>query len=292
MDETEQLSPWWGRAVAFTFTFGFAVLILLTFKAYQNAPPVAGRVVDPIGTVVYTGDDVRSGQDVFLKHGLMDNGTIWGHGGYLGPDFSAAVLHDWAQDLARRTALTRFSKNYADLDIGERAAVDGEVGALLKVNRYDAATDTLTLLPAGAETFRDEIDVWKRYFEVPAGNGGLAVRAVSDPKELHDLTAFFTWAAWSSVAQRPGTDHSYTNNFPYDPLAGNHPVGAALLWSAASFIFLLGGTAIVLLAFGKFDYLGWHGEPSPPPAWRLSRSQSATLKFMLVAAVLFLGQTR
>jgi nitric oxide reductase subunit B len=291
MSETQQLSPWWGRAVALTFVLGFGVLILLTFTAYRNAPPVAGRTADPAGAVLFTGDDVRHGQAIFLKHGLMDNGTIWGHGGYLGPDFSATVLHDWAVDLAARTARTRFSKDYAALDVVQRGAVDGEVAALLKVNRYDAASDTLTLLPAGAETFQNEIAVWKRYFEVPAGNGGLPVRAVSDPKELHDLTAFFTWAAWSAVTQRPGTTHSYTNNFPYDPLAGNHPVGAALLWSAASFIFLLGGTAIVLLAFGKFDYLGWHGEPSPPPAWRLSRSQSATLKFMLVAVLLFLGQT-
>src|ERR1700720_4547317 len=91
--EAEQLSPWWTRAVAFTFVLGFAVLILLTVKAYQNAPPVPGLVVDPAGMTVFTGDDVRRGQDVFLKHGLMDNGTIWGHGGYLGPDFGAAVLH-------------------------------------------------------------------------------------------------------------------------------------------------------------------------------------------------------
>jgi nitric oxide reductase subunit B len=195
MSEIEHLSPWWRRAVAFTFVFGFTVLILLTVRAYQNAPPVPGRVIDAVGMIVFTGDDVRRGQDVFLKHGLMDNGTIWGHGGYLGPDFGAAVLHDWAEDLARRTAQTRFSKNYADLDTGEHAAVDGEVGALLKINRYDAATDTLTLLPAGTETFRDEIGVWQRYFEIPAADGGLPVRAVSDPQELHDLTAFFTWAA-------------------------------------------------------------------------------------------------
>ena len=71
--ELETLSPWWGRAVAFTFVMGFAVLILLTFKAYQNAPPIAARVVDATGTLVYTGDDVRHGQEVFLKHGLMDN---------------------------------------------------------------------------------------------------------------------------------------------------------------------------------------------------------------------------
>ena len=81
---------------------------------------------------------------------------------------------------------------------------------------------------------------------------------VADPNELRKLTAFFTWAAWGSVAQRPGRTHSYTNNFPYDPLAGT-PHRGALLWTAISFIFLLGGIAVVLLAFGKFDYLGWHG---------------------------------
>jgi nitric oxide reductase subunit B len=289
--DLEMLSPWWGRAVALTFVMGFAVLILLTFKAYQNAPPVAARVVDAAGVLVYTGDDVRHGQEVFLKHGLMDNGTIWGHGAYLGPDFGAAVLHDWATDLARRTARNRFERAYSDLDAGERAAVDGEVGAQLKANRYDANTDTLTLLAGGADTFHAEINVWKAYFEHPATNGGLPVRVVSDPKELHDLTAFFTWAAWSSVAQRPGTTHSYTNNFPHDPLAGNRPSGAALFWSAISLIALLGGIAVVLLAFGKFDYLGWHGVPSSRERWSLSKAQSSTLKFMAVAVLLFLAQT-
>lgn len=291
MAELEKLSPWWGRAVALTFAFGFGVLILLTFKAYQNAPPIAARAVDPSGAVVFTGDDVRQGQEVFLKYGLMDNGTIWGHGGYLGPDFSATVLHNWATDLAQRVAQNRFSRDYADLGANERGAVDGEVAVQLKVNRYDTKTDTLTLLPAGVETFHDEVARWKTYFENPINNGGLKVRAVHDPKELHDLTAFFTWAAWSSVTTRPGTNHSYTNNFPYDPLAGNKPSGAALLWSAISFIALLGGTALVLLAFGKFDYLGWHGMPSSREPWAISPSQIATLKFMAVAALLFLGQT-
>jgi nitric oxide reductase subunit B len=290
MAQSQQLSPWWGRAVALTFVLGFAVLVLLTVTAYRNAPPVPGRTVDPAGTILFTGDDVRHGQAVFLKHGLMDNGTIWGHGGYLGPDFSAAVLHNWASDLAQRTARSRFSADYSALSAPERGAVEGEVATLMKVNRYDAASDTLTLLPSGVETFNNEIGNWKHYFEAPTGNGGLPVRAVSDPRELHDLTAFFTWAAWASVAQRPGTSHSYTNNFPYDPLAGNHPSASALIWSGLSLVALLGGTAIVLLAFGKFDYLGWHGEPSTPLRWTVSKSQSATLKFMLVAGGLFMAQ--
>jgi nitric oxide reductase subunit B len=114
-DSTEELSAWWARAVALTFVFGFGVLILLTFKAYQNAPPIPARAVDACGQTVFTGDDVRAGQAVFLKYGLMDNGTIWGHGGYLGPDFGAVVLHNWALDLAEHRAQARFAKSYAAL---------------------------------------------------------------------------------------------------------------------------------------------------------------------------------
>jgi nitric oxide reductase subunit B len=291
MNNVEQLSPRWRYGVAVTFVFGFAFLILLTFKAYQDAPPIPGRVIDTSGAIVFTGDDIRSGQEVFLKHGLMDNGTIWGHGGYLGPDFGAAVLHEWALALAQQRAEARYARDYAALSGEERAAVDGEVASLLKTNRYDAEHDTLTLLPAGAQTFQEEIGRWEDYFRNPQHNGGLPANLLTDPQQLHELTAFFTWAAWASVANRPGKDHSYTNNFPYDSLAGNRPTTAAVLWTAVSFIFLLGGTAVVLLAFGKFDYLGWHGNPVVPLPWVVSDSQRATLKYMAVAALLLLGQT-
>src|SRR5579864_3937499 len=111
--DVQQLSPRWRYAVIVTFALGLAVLILLTFTAYQNAPPIPERVVDTAGAVVFTASDVHNGQEVFLKYGLMDNGTIWGHGGYLGPDFSAAVLHDWALALAQQVARTRYSRDYA-----------------------------------------------------------------------------------------------------------------------------------------------------------------------------------
>jgi len=291
MSDLEQLSPRWRQAVIVTFTLGFAVLILLTVTAYQNAPPIPERVVDTAGAVVFTGTDVRNGQDVFLKYGLMDNGTIWGHGGYLGPDFSAAVLHDWALALAQQGAQVRYSKDYATLLGEERTVIEAETSHLLKTNRYDSRTGVLTVLPAGLQAFHAEIARWQGYFRDPRGNGGLPANLISDRQQLHDLTAFFTWAAWASVAERPGTGHSYTNNFPYDRLAGNYPASGALLWTAVSFIFLLGGTAIVLLAFGKFDYLGWHGAPMARDAWILSGSQKAVLKYMAVAAILLLGQT-
>jgi nitric oxide reductase subunit B len=112
--------------------------------------------------------------------------------------------------------------------------------------------------------------------------------------ELRQLTAFFAWTAWASAAERPGTGHSYTSNFPYEPLAGNHLTTGAVIYSVISLIFLLGGTALVLLAFGRYEFLGCHrreGAPLQTAPLQVVDAQRACLKFMGVAALLFLGQT-
>jgi nitric oxide reductase subunit B len=63
----EPLSSWWRVAGIATMAAGFAVLILLTVKAYQNAPPIPDKFVDPAGALVFSADDVIAGQQVFLK---------------------------------------------------------------------------------------------------------------------------------------------------------------------------------------------------------------------------------
>jgi nitric oxide reductase subunit B len=289
-----QLSPWWKRIAIITMLFGFAILILLTAKAYDNAPPIPARAIDPAGTVVFTGEDVTAGQEIFLKHGLMNNGTIWGHGAYLGPDFSAQYLHNRALDLGDHFARERLGRGYGEITAEEQAGINATIALTLKENRYDPLTGTLTLLPDAAQSFERQVGYWTDYLKTPTNNGGLRADAITDPQELRQLTAFFAWTAWASAAERPGKTYSYTNNFPYDPLAGNTPTSGTLIYSAVSLIFLLGGTAAVLLAFGKFDYLGWHGGssvaarvvPAPP-----TDAQRATLKFMGVAVLLFLAQT-
>ncbi len=80
----DRLSPWWRRSVLAVMVIGFSVLIGLTIKVHYDAPPIPDQVVDSRGAVVFRKSDIQSGQEVFLKYGLMDNGSIWGHGGYLG----------------------------------------------------------------------------------------------------------------------------------------------------------------------------------------------------------------
>jgi nitric oxide reductase subunit B len=293
--EESPLSPWWIRSVLIVMVGGFAGLVAITQLAYRNAPPIPGRVLDANGAVVFSGDDISNGQAVFLRYGLMDNGTIWGHGAYLGPDYSAEALHRIGEDTATALAEQQYGKPASDLTPTQTAAIRAEVAVILKRNRYDVASNTLQLTAPEAAAYRQQIGYWRGFFHDPAKNGGLRPDLIIDSAELHQLTAFITWAAWASVTDRLGTDYSYTNNFPYDPDVGNLPVPGALLWSALSLVVLLGGIAAVLLAFGKFDYLGWitrghHVHPQVIPG-NASPGQRALVKFFVVVSLLFLMQT-
>ena len=288
------LSPWWLRAVVIVMVLGFAGLILITTLSYRNAPPIPVRVVDQKGAFLFSADDVGEGQTVFLRYGLMANGSIWGHGAYLGPDFSAAALHRMGLVTAEAIASEQHHQAVESLSRSQAAAVQAEAVVSLKTNRYDESSGTLQFTNAQATAFNNEIVHWAGYFHDPARNGGLKADLIIDPTELRQFTAFVTWAAWASVAARPGEAHSYTNNFPYDPSVGNVPISGALLWSALSLMVLLAGIATVLLAFGKFDYLGWitrghNVKPQMLPG-RSSRGQNALVKFFVVVALLLLAQ--
>jgi nitric oxide reductase subunit B len=119
----------------------------------------------------------------------------------------------------------------------------------------------LTFIDAEKDSFQKQLSVWTDYFKHPISNSGLPDNYINDPGEIRQLTAFFAWTAWASVANRPDKLYSYTNNFPYDPSVGNRLTSDAVLWSALSVAMLLAGLAVVLFTFGKFDYLGWKGGP-------------------------------
>ena len=297
-EETTSLSPWWRHSAILVMIAGFAVLSYITVRTYADAPPIPTRVEDGSGRTLFTSADILRGQEVFLKYGLMEHGTLWGHGAYLGPDYSAETVHE-AVEVGRDTlARTRYGQPYAALEAGAAAGIADTVRRTLKENRYDPATGTLRFTEIEAAAWAASRHHWAEFFSGPTAAAGLPLKYIRERSELDDLATYFTWAAWAAVANRPGKDYSYTNNWPYDPAAGNTPSGPTYLWSALSLITLLGGLGTILFFFGRFDYLGWHQESSPGHshdnrllAWTWTPSQRATAWYLAVVAALFLAQT-
>ena len=277
---------------------GFSVLTLVTVLTYTNAPPISEQVVDGTGAVVFTGADIHSGQEVFLKYGLMEHGTLWGHGAYLGPDYSAEYLHRFSEVTRNTIATEKYGKLFAQLSPDEQSVASARTITELKKYRYDPASRTLRLSSGEVAAYRTELLEWNDYFTRKDAPPGLPANYIRNPGELKALTTYFAWAAWATAANRPGKDYFYTNNWPYEPMAGNFPSTEAYAWSAMSLITLLSGLGLILFVVGKFDYLGWKSEGagphflhSAPAALKLTPSQWATGWFFAIVALLFLAQS-
>ena len=279
------VSKGWVQAVALVVLFGFFVLGLLAYRAYSGQPPIPDRVEDPSGKVVFTGEDVTAGQGVFLKNGLMQYGSIFGHGAYLGPDYTA--------DYLRRSALS-VRESYGGEGSDEAAVRTVED---FKENRYDPESKTLEFTAAQAAAFGELRGYYGDYFGEPTTRYGLRPEAISDPGEIRQLTAYFAWTAWAAAALRPGLDYTYTNNWPPEPLVENEPTGEVVVWSVLSLVALLGGIGLLFAAFGRWNFLGWRGREQATLSFRapgdvaLTPAQRACAWFFLVMAALFLIQT-
>jgi nitric oxide reductase subunit B len=277
---------------------GFSVLSIVTVLTYTNAPPIPEQVSDETGSVLFSGADIQMGQEVFLKYGLMEHGSLWGHGAYLGPDYSAEYLHRLSEVTRDTIASSKYGKPFAQLSPDETSIVSARTMTALKENRYEPASRTLQFSAGEAAAYRMQLPEWSEYFTRQDAAPGLPVNYIQNPSERRALTAYFAWAAWATVANRPGKDYSYTNNWPYEPLAGNRPTTEAYVWSALSLITLLSGLGLTLFVVGKFDYLGWKDEGASshvmhtaPHALKLTPSQWATGWFFGIVALLFLAQS-
>jgi nitric oxide reductase subunit B len=280
------ISNGWIQAVILVVLFGFFVLGLLAYRTYQAKPPIPQRAVDERGQVLYTARDVSKGQQVFLHNGLMEYGSVFGHGAYLGPDFTADYLR-------RASELVKRSYGGAASDAAAQRTIED-----FRTNRYDTRTATLTLSAAQANAFRTLVTYYSRFFSDPSTEHGLRPKAITEPARLRQLTAFFAWTAWASATSRPGHDYSYTNNWPPEPRVDNTPTANVVVWSVLSLIALLSGVGLLFAAIGRWGgRLGWHGREQATLSFRspgdvaLTPAQRATAWFFFVMAALFLIQT-
>lgn len=295
--QNQSLSPWWRRGLVFILLIEFAVLLWVTTGSYYRKiqPPVPGKVTDASGSLIFTGDDIKAGQQIFLKKALMNNGTVWGHGAYLGPDFSARYLHNLALEVGNYIAIQKYNTGLSKLTLKQKESLIPLTRDFLAENRYHAETHNLLFTEPEITSFKDQISYWKDYLQKSTINRGLSKTLITDQSELKQLISFFAWTAWATTANVPGRNYSYTNNFPYEPLIGNGPSSAAVLWSALSLITLLAGIAVILFFFGRFHYLGWKEKTGFSPPQMIpdypGAIERSSIKFFIVALLILLFQT-
>lgn len=277
----------------FVMVVSFAVLGWIGIRINAEAPPLADKVVTTDGTIVVDAGEIAAGQNVWQAMGGMEVGSIWGHGSYVAPDWSADWLHREAVFILDHWSRTEFEGYFQDLNEERQAQLVGRLSKLMRTNSYDPKTKTITIDPIRAEAFQANL---KHYSDIFAnGNADYAIQvgAVSDPDRLHKLASFFFWTSWAASTNRPDDHISYTNNWPYEPLVGNRATGEAVVWTGVSIIMLLAG--ISGMAWWYASRRAKEEELVPPENdplghWEATPSQRATLKYFWVVSALILVQ--
>jgi len=293
----------------------FSVLLWSGAQIQRNAAPMPERVVAEGGATVYTRADIERGRQVWQSMGGMQLGSIWGHGAYVAPDWSADWLHREAVAILDRWARAEHAgSSFTQLPPDAQAALQGRLQPMMRRNTYDPANGTITLsqdrAAAVAQVAQHYIGLFGNDPATAELREAYAMKddTVPDAEHRKALSAFFWWTAWAATTERPraaaavlAPEHpamqarqvTYTNNWPGEPLVGNAPPASTWVWSAFSVLFLIAGIGL----------LGWHHAvtrdedpehrlPASDPlaALKVTPSMRATAKYFWLVLVLFLVQ--
>ncbi len=280
-------------ALGLVLVISFAVLGGVGVKVLNNAPPIPSQVVASDGHVLFAGSDIQDGQGAWQSIGGQEVGTIWGHGSYIAPDWTADWLHRECVLILDRWAADSGASNYAALGAEQQAALQARLKGIMRRNTYDAATGTITVDPMRAAAFEGLEQYYADIFTRGRNEYAIQANALSDPEKLRQMSAFFWWTSWAASTNRPGSDVTYTQNWPHEPLIGNEPTAATMVWSIISFVLLLGGVGGMVWYFGSQPRtVAEELLPKSDPLLGLSPtpSQRATIKYFFVVAALWVVQ--
>jgi nitric oxide reductase subunit B len=275
------------------FVFSFAVLGWVGTEIFRQAPPIPREVVTTDGQVLIGPEEISNGQNVWQAMGGMESGSIWGHGSYVAPDWSADYLHREAVFILNEWSKKDFSNDYDNLASEQKAVLRQRLQDTIRKNNYDEASGRLTIEPVRARAFEDNLKHYSDIFTNGRSTYAVQRNAQADPAKLRQLNSFFFWTSWASATNRPNNTISYTSNFPSEPLVGNVPTSSAIVWTGVSVIMLLAGIGWLVWYYASRDteYVS-DDVPDGDPLLgaQISPSQKATVKYFLVVTLLFLLQ--
>jgi nitric oxide reductase subunit B len=283
----------------------FGALLYLGAQIYQAAPPIPASVRTASGEELFTRADIQRGQNVWQSMGGMEQGSIWGHGSYVAPDWSADWLHREALALLDVNARAQGATAYANLPPADQARARYVLRQDMRTNTFDPQTRIVTVPDARGQAIAEVGAHYSALFQGSTPEArtlreeyAFPLTAVLSPEDARAVNAFFFWTAWAASTNRPGQDITYTSNWPHEPLVGNTPTGAVFMWTFISIFILLAGIGAIVWYYAKeFDIWRRDGEPETGFATRdfmnaavITPSMRATGWYFLIVTALFVAQ--
>jgi len=283
----------------------FSLLGYYGVEVYRTAPPIPGKVlVQGSGDALYTKDSILDGQTAWQSVGGMQLGSIFGHGAYQAPDWTADWLHRellaWLELSAQKT----YGKAFAQLDDDAQATLKARLKKEYRTNTYDKVTDTATISPVRAQAIAEVAGYYDKLFGDDASlrtsreHFAMKENTLPGAERRAQMAGFFFWTAWVAATERPaevgGSGATYTNNWPHEPLIGNQPTGENVMWSIVSVVIMMAGVGFLIWGWAflrKED----ENEPTVPAHDPLTRvpltpSQRSLGKYLFLVVALFTAQ--
>lgn len=285
--------------LAMVLLSSFAVLIWFGRDIYHQLPPIPDKVTDESGNILFTGQDIRDGQNVWQSIGGQTVGSIWGHGSYIAPDWTADYLHRESSIMLHALA-TADQKDYAQQPDDIQAMYQQRLKKIIRKNTFDAAANTIVFPPARVAAF-NELSTYYAHLFMLEGDPAFATlreqyaipgNTIKDPERMRKMNAFFAWSTWVCITERPGGTVSYTNNWPGDETVGNVPSSSLHLWSGFSVLLLLACTALLILYHARNAEETPAILPDEDPLRHtvITPSMKATLKYFWIVSALIIVQ--
>ena len=278
---------WW--ALAIVIIGSFIVLGGEGRKMISGAPPLPD-VYTTDGQLLFTGSSITDGQGVWQSIGGQEIGTVWGHGAYVAPDWSADWLHRESEFLLNIWAVKAGAASFDALNVDQQAVFKARLIRDMRTNTYDASSNRVTIDADRAAAFRQLASYYADVFASGRSEYAIPRGALTNVQKQHQLAAFFWWTSWAASTERPDSTTTYTNNWPHEPLVANGLTSGALLWSILSIVGLLAGIGGMVWWYASQEKALVHGPyPATDPflAVKATPSQRATIKYFFVVVILW-----
>ncbi len=286
---------------------GLGIVLIVTFtilgwtgrEIYRQAPPIPHVVETTDGVQVMTRDDILTGQQVWQSMGGQQLGSVWGHGAYQAPDWSADWLHREAVALRDILAQEKSGRDFDSLDSEDGYLVAAKLKEEMRQNTFRAQDDVLVISKERAQAMRqvaahyfdlfgdaEELDQLREDYALHDG-------AIPDADRRRALTSFFFWTSWAASTERSDSSITYTNNWPHEPLVGNEPSTANVFWSVISIVLLLVGIGALVWYKAFTDKREEdHVAPDKDPLDKIevTPSMKAVAKYAYIVVALFVIQ--